>query len=784
MTQINALFLGTFEDKEYVPRLKSFFGGTATYVITEPVPMLSQLVMYCEKRSITKVVSTNTGILQKLLELSGSTKTNPSLNDYAGSLFDYRGISIVFVAPLKQLLTVSYGAFICKRFVSKVVSPEKWTEATTFAWSLLEAKNIEEAWAYLSTSYAIAADIETFKDPLSIRCIGYTGVKVSSTGEITTRSFVLPLDSSWALAWMRKINALPIQKIFQNGKYDNSYLLRYDAPCANWLWDTAHLFHSFYSELPKDLAWLNAFFLRKVVYWKDLAETHDLYEYYRYNAMDSWATANVWIRQLAELPDWAKRNYTLEFPLVFPCLLAEMTGIKRDIDRLADARAAVDLEEAEKLRSLRVMIGAPAFNPGSPPQVKQLLKLLGCGDLPSTGVNDVFKAKLRHPLNARILSLVSNKKDEDGSSIRGLRKLKTNYLRIESDAVQSGIHAGEKGAKEFQGRILCSFNPHGTDSGRLASRAHHFWCGLQLQNIPVTGPVKTTLCADEGFYIGECDLEKAESWDTGYISGDANLIAAVNSSKDFHANNASKFFGIPYEDIYDDLIKKAKNKKLRDLSKRTNHGANYNMGALVMVETMGVDKIWEANRLLKLGYTDPIKVAEHLLKVFHQTYPDIKGKYYVSVINEIGLTSKLTSRAYHHTRFNIDTYESARYIEDGDWTRFCFGRPDKNKLDLNSYVAHCPQSLNARTLNEAWMRIFYEVALPNPRDFRLFAQIHDSILFAYRKGFDHLPLAVKSCMEIPVSVKDVSGITRTFTVPASLKLGRKDRPSTYWSDTE
>ena len=410
----NALFLGTFEDKEYIPHLKSFFGGTTTYVLTEPVNLLTQLVMYCEKRSITKVVSTHTVILSKLLELSGTAKINPSLDNYAGSLFTHRGISIVFVHPLKQLLTVSYGKFLCKRFVSKVIYPNQWTEATEFKWEMMTERNVSDVFISLAGSYAIAADIETFRSPLSIRCIGYTGIYISSSGSLSTKSYVLPMDSQWAVIWMRKINSLPVQKIFQNGKYDNSFLLRYNSLCTNWLWDTAHLFHSFYSELPKDLAWLNAFFLRKVVYWKDLAETNDLAEYYRYNAMDTWATANVWIRQMSELPDWARRNYTLEFPLVFPCLLAEMTGIKRDMVALVKAREEVDRDEEEKLTSLRKMIGASAFNPGSPVQVKQLLTILGCADIKTTGVNDVFKAKLRHPLNARILRLHLSYLIQDG----------------------------------------------------------------------------------------------------------------------------------------------------------------------------------------------------------------------------------------------------------------------------------------------------------------------------------------------------------------------------------
>jgi hypothetical protein len=73
--------------------------------------------------------------------------------------------------------------------------------------------------------------------------------------------------------------------------------------------------------------------------------------------------------------------------------------------------------------------------------------------------------------------------------------------------------------------------------------------------------------------------------------------------------------------------------------------------------------------------------------------------------------------------------------------------------------------------------VFHEVALPNPTDFKLMAQIHDSILFQYRIGREDLAHKVKELMEIPVDITDVKGIKHTFTVPAALKMGGK-----YWSD--
>ena len=805
----NVIFLGTPEDEDYKAHLKGMFNGLTTYFCIEAIDMVSHLEIYCAKRQATKVVSTRVGLLGKLVALHGSKKIPSSVGDYAGSVFEHKNLEIVFISPLKQLFTVSYGRFLASRYISKVCDPQKWPEPTNFQWSVLDTPGkIEGAYHDLSQAYAIAVDIETFKNPLSIRCIGYTGIFITSGNVLVTRSYVLPIDSMFNYTWMEKINVLPPQKIFQNGKYDCAYLLRYSAPVTNWLWDTQHFFHSWYSELPKDLAFLNAFFLRKVVYWKDLAETHDLYEYYKYNAMDTWATANVWIQQLLTAPDWARRNYTLEFPVVYPCLLAEMTGLKRDEERMLQARKELDAQEEEMLATLRTILGAPTFNPGSSQQVVKLLKLLGCGDITSSGVNDVAKAKLRQPLNAYILSFISNRKDEDGSSIRGLRKLRSNYLRLDSDADPGK----DNGAKEFHGRVLYSLNPHGTDTTRLASRESAFWCGLQIQNIPTGKTVKQTIRADEGFYLGECDLEQAESRDTAYITGETALIAAVSGSRDFHSVNASAFFGRPYESIYDDSTGKTKDKPLRDVSKRTNHGANYNMGPTVMVDTMGLKKVWEAKMLLKLPYINPEAVTEHLLTVFHLKYPGIRGPitirhrevqdymglprcenklfspgtYYASVAYEVSTTKKLVSRAFHHTEYNLKHFEPVSYIEQGDWTRYCFGKPDTNKPDLNSYVAHCPQSLNARTLNEAWMKVFYGCAI-NPDysvNFRLHAQIHDSILFSYRKGHGYLASKVQQCMEIPVTVRDVHGTYRTFTVPAALKLGKGGKPATYWSETE
>lgn len=751
MSAPTLLYLGTEADKEYSPYLKQMVGDCSCYTLYTPISTLAEVLLYCQKRNITGVFSTSQKLLSLILGRTHERK-QPSLQDYQGSFFSRSGISFVFLSPLEQFHSVNYGQFLARRFISKLAYPEQWPVVPAFKFSVLEPHNVEAVFSRFSSAIAIACDIETFQNPLSIRCIGYTAIYSDSHGNLQTESVVLPLDSEWALAWMRRFNwELKAPKIFQNGKYDIAYLSMYDAVPYNYLWDTATMFHCWYVELPKDLAMLSAFFIREAFYWKDLAQTNDLLEYYRYNALDTWATANVFIAWTTQAPDWAKHNYFLEFPVNFPCHLCELTGIARDMEELQLAASESSARITAWNKELEVLTATPGINSNSHVQVKQLLTILGCKDIAekSSDEKSLAKASYRHPLNAKILGKVLD--------IRGERKLASTYLPTGQDG------------KEFPGsnRILFALNPHGTDTGRLASRESQFWCGLQVQNIPRGKDVKRTLVADPGFMFAECDLEQAETRDTAHIAGEERMIAAVQGSKDFHSLNCSEFFGVPYAEIYDDAAKKTLDKILRDLSKRVNHGANYNMGPGVLVDTMGLENIYKAQAKLKLPkHWSPLEIADYLLSCFHKTYPAIKQNYYPGVIADVENTKLL--------------------IGATGWTRYCFGKPSKNKRDLNAYVAHPPQSLNAMTLNQAFMRVFYELAI-NPihsSNFKLIAQIHDSILFQFRKGHDYLLAMVKEMMEIPVTVKGYDGKTRTFTVPAAIKAGKDMKGAYRWSETE
>lgn len=744
------LYVGTEYDKPFLPRMKDIMGAHTLAVSTRELQYKTELEQLAAKAGTNKILLSNKKLLAALL--NWNKRAEPSLSDYAGSFIEYKGLEIVVVPPAEWLIKVNYGKFLYRRYISKHTEPDTWLVPPAFHMELLHPGNLGTASSVCDRADFVAVDIETelqygTGEPY-ITCCSWTAVNLKAN---TAQTYVLEIkhaeDKLAALYILRHLNLTAAPKLFQNGKYDIAYLTRWNAAPYNYRYDTATFFHCWYSELPKDLGFLNAFLVRKAMYWKDLAQTEDRSEYLRYNALDTWGTAVAFMAMIKEAPTYAFENYKQEFPLLFPCHMAEMSGIKLDEERRQQALIEVEGKIDELTASLHRMTNS-SINANSHVQVKKLLAVLGVRDAESSDEKSLKKASYAHPLNSRILETIL--------SIREHRKVASTYL---------------VDGKDFRGRMLFAINPHGTDSGRLASKSHHFWCGYNIQNITRGTVVKQIFVADPGFEMYECDLEQAESRDTAHIAGCEALITAVSGTQDFHSLNASAFFGRSYSEIYCDTKRKTLDKALRDLAKRVNHGANYNMGPNVLVDTMGLEKIYEAARLLKLpkGRT-PKQIAEHLLAAFHTTYPEIGKVYYPGVVKEVTATQRLTSTAQHDA-----PYQATRT----GWTRHCFGRPDKNKQDLNSYVAHPPQSLNAMTLNKAYLRVFYELALAYPEDFKLGPQIHDSIFFQVRIGRSDLAELVRNYMEIPVTVRGYDKARRSFTVPAALK-----GPAPRWSETE
>jgi DNA polymerase I-like protein with 3'-5' exonuclease and polymerase domains len=426
----------------------------------------------------------------------------------------------------------------------------------------------------------------------------------------------------------------------------------------------------------------------------------------------------------------------------------ECEGIKVDEERFKKVHAEKILENDARLNTIQTMLGTPldeiplqrnaegkakitSFNPNSPKQMLSLFRLLGCGRLGSTDKVATLKAKAAHPLNDVILTQTSDWKSND--------KIRGTYLRD---------------SKLWDGRLYYKLDPAGTVEGRFASKASSYWCGFQIQNIPRDDSVKQCLMADNGWLLGEGDYAQSEARCVGYMSGETKLIEVVEGPHDYHAFNASAFFGVPYDVIYSDEFHKTLDKALRDLAKRTNHGANYNMGEGVLLDTMGPKLVIEAKRKLKLPYKYSLReTTRHLLKVFDATYPRIRSDWYRSIIKSIKISKMLVSSL--------------------GWTRYFFGDPEKHKPSLNAAVAHGPANLSVTIINKCVFRIWKDQMYGDLRSiFRMKAQIHDSILFQFRADHPEVPGIIQERMRHPIEVTDCFGITRTMLIPPDMSAGK------------
>lgn len=729
---MNIAIFCTPDDRSYLPRMGEIIGTHSVKVSSTPEKYLASVAAKCKANNFEAIIctcqETMTLLLSALTDFrhpldKRGNKKKLALDDYAGSCFTLAkeklgtatDVQVLILNPLNHLVRTAEGMFVFKRFVSKLTKPERWFPQTRFTWEVWTPATSTSLLIKMSQARLLAVDIETYRgdEHRRIHCVGYCALFEDGS----THTVVVPFKDMLAHAFCRKMNASDTAKIFQNGLYDNIYFLRWNIPVHNWLWDTQHMFHGWYSELPKRLDFITAFTVREIRYWKDDSAGNE-YELFEYNARDCWATMNSFLAMVDEIPDYARNNYLIEFPMVFPCLHMAADGLRLNKQRFDEQKKLAEERLEVQGKKLRAWLG-DNFNPASPLQCKNLLKVLGMGNVESADSKALNAAAAVHPFNELIISSII--------AYRKQAKLLSTYLDWD---------------KFWLDRLFYSFNPAGTDTGRLASKESSFWTGLQIQNIPQGIAVKDWITADDGWLLAENDYSQSEARCVGYLSGCTSLIDLVESDKDFHKFNATAFFGVPYDSV---------DKPLRDLAKRVNHGSAYNMGATVLLDTMGPRKVAEARILLKLpAKWTLVQVCQHLLRTYELTYPEVKQDWYDSIKRTVKISKKLVSPL--------------------GWTRYFFADPSSNKQALNAAVAHSPQNLSVSIINIVLYNIWHKSVYGELKGkIRLKAQIHDSILYCYNT--EDSPKRVGELMRYSAKVVDCHGVERTMIIPNDCGYG-------------
>ena len=106
------------------------------------------------------------------------------------------------------------------------------------------------------------------------------------------------------------------------------------------------------------------------------------------------------------------------------------------------------------------------------------------------------------------------------------------------------------------GRIHTDFKQALTATGRLSS------ADPNLQNIPIKTKMgrqmRKYFIADEGNVLVDADYSQIELRLLAHISDDYNMCEAFKTGEDIHRKTASAVFGIPEEDVTEDMRKRAK----------------------------------------------------------------------------------------------------------------------------------------------------------------------------------------------------------------------------------
>lgn len=145
------------------------------------------------------------------------------------------------------------------------------------------------------------------------------------------------------------------------------------------------------------------------------------------------------------------------------------------------------------------------------------------------------------------------------------------------------------------GRVRCTFNLHGTETGRLSSSSPN------MQNIPRNKMIKNLIVASPGKCLLQLDYSQAELRVLAMLSGDPALIDIYVSGKDLHDAVADMMFGPDGH----------KDKELRNLAKTINFGIAYGRGPGSIATKFG-KSMAEARDIIDKWFKPMPKVKEFI----------------------------------------------------------------------------------------------------------------------------------------------------------------------------
>lgn len=568
----------------------------------------------------------------------------------------------------------------------------------------------------------------------------------------TTDAFIIPFGATyWTLneetaIWheLSQMLADPdVPKILQNYLYDSFVLGWFAKTPVRGLRDDTMLAHwELFPELPKSLDLQCSIYTLQPYYKEGRKATGT--EHLEYCLTDCIVTYECRDAIISRLSGSAEKHYRTNVAILQPFLYMQTKGIKFDTNAVALECAALDTEIANMQHAVNISVGCD-LSSKSKDELIDIVANACCFKkaiiVDTDGLRNNPKAPWRTSI-FRIASIIDQHPNIDAAGW-GILETETGYgINVDSSKQMQELLYNKMGLPmqyrkvrgkrtenastdalsmltlytqsqdkrlyellrlrqkldmrsalrlhcDDDGRMRCSYNVVGTETGRVSSYESAHGTGTNMQNR--TEKHRKFWRADDGHWFFQCDLVGADGWT---VAGRSALLGDDTMMQDYLAGAKPKN-NIALMHLHGEsvcrldraaLVRMAKESNIADwlsfACKVVQHGGSYMMGAATVSDT-----------ILKLSFKagiEPIylepRICERLLRMFFARYPGIR-MWHRDCERRLRETGQLTCASGH--------------------TRTFFGRRQEHST-LKEFLAEEPQQNTTYLTNCAAMRLWQD----------------------------------------------------------------------------
>lgn len=491
------------------------------------------------------------------------------------------GMQIMATLPPGFMLAGTEGRNYFPDFAHDILrfaTTEREPDPDIEVWVPETLKELDEAFDWLEQHDTISCDLETYGlSPVANDILAAGFCVLDDNGHDATVVVVSERLIEKKKAWRRIagiLNDSGIELVFHNAKFDLQFLM-------TGLWERGityapanvqdtMLLHYTIDERPMGRFGSHALErLARVKYdapdyginmgkfleeWA-VASAYDREEMRQkmhvYLALDCYYTARLYPDLFNEALDEDEALLDLYENLLMPGSLAlaeiERHGILLDVKMFEVSGVELDKKARRLQAKLQRETGRPDFNPGSPKQVQEVIYEdlglpFGIETVGGKVYHTVRRGGLQEgPTAATVLKALARRFPEHTELIDDICEYR-NYTKNIGTYVNGLLNRAD-----VDDRIRCTFNLHGTATGRLSSS------NPNLQNIPDashTGiEIRGGFIAPEGYSIIEADYKQLEVRIAAWLSDDDNMRAVFESGRDPHQEIAFSIYRKPKSEV-------------------------------------------------------------------------------------------------------------------------------------------------------------------------------------------------------------------------------------------